>query len=124
MPTTDTTNPVAELRAKLNGILGALLGQGNELVDEMHRAIEFLDENLIGDFPPLERWTVHALVPDDVLLVGNLGDARHMPEVLERIREIYPKRRVICFAADIDVQTWREAEAAEVSTESSRGGES
>jgi len=36
------------LRARLNGIHGALVGQGNQLAGEMGSAIRFLDESLGG----------------------------------------------------------------------------
>lgn len=48
VPDTQITDDMARLRAKLNGMLGALLGQGNALADEMRAAKELIDEIAAG----------------------------------------------------------------------------
>lgn len=59
--------------------------------------------------------TVFHLVPDDVLLIGNVGavqsagDATALQQTLAELREQLPSvQKVVAFVGDIDVTTLRE----------------
>lgn len=71
------TDDMARLRAKLNGLLGALLGQGNPLADEMRAAKEFLDHlsaALAGctvNLPAEDQWCHFYGGPDPDNAAGN-----------------------------------------------------
>lgn len=54
------------------------------------------------------------LMPDDVLLIGNVGELEHSSQhgFVERLREDIPTaKRIVLFEADIDVRLLREVES-------------
>lgn len=42
--------------------------------------------------------------PDDVLLIGNVDCAENISEAFDQLRQLWPERRVVMFAGEVDVQ--------------------
>jgi hypothetical protein len=57
---------------------------------------------------PDEKMRVIHLLPDDVVVIGNARDVSHAQEAMHQIRALWPERRIVVFADDIDVQVLRD----------------
>lgn len=84
-----------------------------------HVITEWLAGRTVLELPAKAR-VVH-LLPDNVVVIGNAHEASRAHKAMAEIKAMWPERRVVCFAGDIDVEVLRDGSL--LASESSGDGE-